>query len=153
MHPDRFSYLLRIRYGECDAQKVVFNARYADYVDLATAELFRSLGYETELQTGGLDYQLVKQTTEWRAPARYDQVLDIAVAAKNVGNTSFTLLTEFRLAGEERVIVTVETVYVHVDHHTLTKTPVPQHVREALGKGARGVVVDHAAYIKPRSQS
>ena len=32
----RFRYYLRVRYGECDAQKVVFNARYADYVDLGT---------------------------------------------------------------------------------------------------------------------
>ena len=34
-----FRYYLRVRYGECDAQKVVFNARYADYIDLATTEL------------------------------------------------------------------------------------------------------------------
>ena len=72
MTADRFRYFLRVRYGECDAQKVVFNARYADYVDLATAEFLRSMGYEKELQTGELDYQLVKQTIEWRAPARYD---------------------------------------------------------------------------------
>jgi len=31
-----FTLYLRVRYGECDAQKVVFNARYADYVDVAT---------------------------------------------------------------------------------------------------------------------
>jgi acyl-CoA thioester hydrolase len=145
---DRFCYLFRVRYGECDAQKVVFNARYADYVDLATAELFRSLGYEKQLQTSELDYQLVKQTLEWRAPARYDQVLDASVAAKHVGNTSFTLLTEFRIAGDERVIVSAETVYVHVDTHTLTKAPVPQHLRDALAQGAKGVVVDHAAYLR-----
>ena len=29
MNPERFRYFLRVRYGECDAQKVVFNARYA----------------------------------------------------------------------------------------------------------------------------
>ncbi len=33
---------------------------------LATAEFFRALGYEKEIQTGELDFQLVKQTTEWR---------------------------------------------------------------------------------------
>ena len=151
MNAARFSYFFRVRYGECDAQKVVFNARYADYVDLATAELFRSLGYEKEMQSAELDYQLVKQTLEWRAPARYDQVLEASVAAKHVGTTSFTLLTEFRLAGEERVIVTAETVYVHVDNRTLTKSPVPQHLREALEKGAKGVVVDHAAYLRRHS--
>jgi acyl-CoA thioester hydrolase len=78
-HP--FRYYLRVRYGECDAQKVVFNARYGDYVDLASGEFFRALGYGEELASGELDFQLVRQTFEWKAPARFDQVLEIAVSA------------------------------------------------------------------------
>jgi acyl-CoA thioester hydrolase len=144
MHP--FRYFLRVRYGECDPQRVVFNARYGDYVDLAVAEYFRALGFEKEIQTGELDYQLVKQTIEWRAPARYDQVLEASVATKHLGTTSFTLQADFRIADEDRVIVTSETVYVHVDTHTLTKAPLPPHVREALTRGAPGVTVDHAAW-------
>ncbi len=143
----RFRYYLRTRYSECDAQKVVFNSRYGDYTDVATAEFFRALGYGKEMQTGELDFQLVKQTTEWRAPARYDQVLEISVSTKHLGNTSFTLATEFRLAGDERVIVNVETVYVHVDHHTLTKSPLPPALRAAMERGASNVTIDHAAYL------
>jgi acyl-CoA thioester hydrolase len=143
---ERFRYYLRVRYGECDAQKVVFNARYADYVDLATAEFLRALGYEKEIQTGELDYQLVKQTLEWRAPARYDQVLEISVATKHLGTTSFTFFTEFRVAGSEAVIATAETVYVHVNTQTLKKQPLPDAWRESFGRGAAGVEVDHAGY-------
>jgi acyl-CoA thioester hydrolase len=142
-----FRYYFRVRYGECDAQKVVFNSRYGDYVDLAAAELFRALGYEKEMQSGELDYQLVKQTTEWRGPARYDQVIEAGVSTKHLGNTSFSLLTEFRIAGEERVIVSVETVYVYVDTHTLTKMSLPQHLRDALTRGAPGLSADHAGYL------
>lgn len=144
----RFRYYLRTRYNECDAQKVVFNARYAEYTDVAAAEFFRALGYEKEMQTGELDYQLVKQTTEWRAPARYDQVLEISVFTKHLGNTSFTLATEFRIAGDERVTVNVETVYVHVDHHTLQKSPLPPALRAALERGASNVTIDHAGYLR-----
>jgi len=142
----RFHFYLRVRYGECDAQKVVFNTRYADYVDLAVTEYFRALGYEEEMRSGELDYQLVKQTMEWRAPARYDQVLDASVVATRIGNTSFTLFTEFRIAGSEDVIVTGETVYVHVDTLTLTKQALPQRLRDALQRGAAGHVSDHAGY-------
>src|SRR6516164_8170404 len=139
-----YRYYLRVRYGECDAQKVVFNARYGDYVDLATSEFLRALGHEEQLVSGELDFQLVKQTFEWKAPARYDQVLEIAVRAKHIGNTSFTLGSEFRIAGDhDRVIVTVETVYVMVKQHTLTKTPVSPELRAAMEKGAAGVTVDH----------
>jgi acyl-CoA thioester hydrolase len=143
---ERFRYFLRVRYGECDAQKVVFNSRYADYVDLATAEWLRALGFEKELQSGELDYQLVKQTLEWKAPARYDQVIEASVASKHIGNTSFTLATEFRIAGTEPIIATVETVYVHVNTKTLTKQSLPQAWREAFLRGATSVVVDHAGW-------
>ena len=37
-----FRYYLRVRYQECDAQHVVFNARYGDYVDLACFEFLRA---------------------------------------------------------------------------------------------------------------
>jgi acyl-CoA thioester hydrolase len=146
---ERFRFYLRVRYGECDAQKVVFHSRYADYVDVAVGEYFRVLGYEKEMQTGELDFQLVRQTTQWHAPARYDQVLDISIAASHTGNTSFALRAEFRIAGSEDVIVTVESVYVHVDTHTLKKMPLPERLREALTRGADGHVCDHAGYFSP----
>ena len=107
-----FRYYLRTRYGECDAQKVVFNSRYGEYVDLAVGEYFRALGYEKEMVSGELDYQLVKQTTEWKAPIRYDDVAEISVDVVKLGNTSFTLACEFRVAGKPEVTARSETVYV-----------------------------------------
>jgi acyl-CoA thioester hydrolase len=141
-----FTYYLRVRYGECDAQKVVFNARYGDYVDIAVNEFLRALGYGEELLSGELDFQLVKQTTEWRAPARFDQVLAASVAATRLGTTSFTFTTEFRIAGDDRVICTVETVYVLVDAQTLAKKSLPDDIRAAFERGAPGVITDHAGW-------
>lgn len=143
---EAFCYYLRVRYGECDAQKVVFNSRYGDYVDLAVTEFFRALGYGDELASGELDYQLVKQTTEWKAPAHFDEVLAASVVTQHLGNTSFSLLCQFRLAGSDAVIVSSETVYVLVDGPTLSKRPLPDSLRAALTAGATGVI-DHAAYL------
>ena len=142
-----FRYYLRVRYGECDAQKVVFNARYADYIDLATTEFIRALGFGEAFMDGTLDYQLVKLVVEWKAPAHFDQVLELSVYATRLGNTSFTLATEFRIAGRPEIIVTAETVNVVVEAHTLRKTPLPPDFRAALEKGAAGVITDHAAYL------
>jgi len=144
-----FRYYLRVRYIECDAQKVVFNSRYAEYVDVSITEFLRAAGLLHEFVEGDLDFQLVKQTVEWRAPARYDQVLELSVAPTHLGNTSFTMLTEFRVAdrpGDDRVIVTVETVYVLVDAKTLTKMSLPDRVRVALQNGAAGLETDHAGF-------
>jgi len=139
-----FRYLLRVRYAECDAQKVVFNSRYGDYVDLAVTEFFRALGYGEALTDGSLDYQLVKQTLEWKAPARFDQVLAVSVRATRLGTTSFDLVTEFRVHGEDAVLARGETIYVLVDAESLRKRPLPDDLRAALERGARGDVIDHA---------
>ena len=142
-----FRYYLRVRYIECDAQKVVFNSRYSEYVDVSMNEFLRAIGVLPEFLEGHLDFQLVKQTVEWKAPARFDQVLELSIAATRLGNTSFTVGAELRIAGEEHVIVTVETVYVLVDGRTLTKLPLPDALRAALEEGAAGRVTDHAAFL------
>src|SRR5262249_40833626 len=143
-----FRYYLRVRYIECDAQKVVFNSRYADYVDVGVTEFLRAAGVLPDFIDGPLDFQLVKQTVEWKAPARYDQVLELSIAPTRLGTTSFTVGTQFRIAGDDRVIVTAETVYVLVDARTMTKQPIPDALRSALEIGAAGRVTDHAARLE-----
>ena len=142
-----FRYYLRTRVSECDLQGVVFNARYGEYVDLAVTEYFRALGYGAELKNYELDYQLVKQTTEWKSPARFDDVIEISVQAKHLGNTSFTMLCEFRIADAPAIIATSETVYVLVDHDTLTKKKIPDALRANIERGVEAVT-DHAAYLR-----
>lgn len=143
-----FRYYLRVRYAECDAQKVVFNSRYSDYVDISTNEFLRAIGFGEAVVSGELDFQLVKQTLEWKAPARFDQVLEISVYASHLGNTSFTLMAEFRIANDERILATAETVYVMVVPHVLTKMPLPAGFRAALESGARGKIIDHADFLR-----
>ena len=142
-----FRYYLRVRYLECDAQKVVFNSRYSEYVDVAINEFLRAIGVLDDFIAGHLDFQLVKQTIEWKAPARFDQVLELSIAATRLGKTSFTVRTDFRLAAVDLVIVTIETVYVLVDAATLTKLSLPEGLRTALDQGAAGRVTDHAAFL------
>lgn len=140
---NHFRYYLRVRYSECDAQKVVFNSRYGDYVDVATVEFFRALG----IDVGILEYHLVKQTVEWKSPARFDNILELSVSVSHLGTTSFTIATEFRLAGDEQIITTVETVSVMIDANTMKKVSIPADLRTALERGAPGVIIDHAGYL------
>jgi acyl-CoA thioester hydrolase len=128
-----FTHQLRVRYGECDAQKVVFNSRYGDYVDIAVLEFMRALPMGERFLNGELDYQLVKQTTEWKSPARFDDELAITVSTVSLGTTSFTLRAEFRKSGQDAVLAVSETVYVLMDGATLRKMPLPADVRTALG--------------------
>jgi acyl-CoA thioester hydrolase len=144
---DAFRLLLRVRYSECDAQGIVFNARWAEYIDVAASEYTRALFGSVDPAVTGCDWRLVKQTVEWRAPGRYDDVLDIQVRTRRVGTTSFTLGFEFRRSPGDEVLVTAETVYVMIEPSRGTKRPVTDGERAALERGAAGVTVDHAAAL------
>ena len=64
-----FVYRLRVRFAECDPQKVAFNGVYGLYIDLAVFEFMRAMGFGESLVKGPLDYQVVKQSVEWTGPA------------------------------------------------------------------------------------
>jgi acyl-CoA thioester hydrolase len=141
-----FRLLLRVRYGECDAQKVVYNARYAEYVDVAAAEFLRAV-WGTAMFGGGLDYQLVKLTIEWRGSARFDEVVDIEVKTARLGTTSFTLAMDLRtlpVAGDGRSVLSAEVVYVLCDDKEQKKMAIPADRRAALEAGAPGTITDFA---------
>jgi acyl-CoA thioester hydrolase len=138
-----FRYLLRVRYGECDGQKIVYNARYGEYVDLAASEFLRAV-WGDALFGGGFDYRLVRQVIDWKSPATYDQIVAISVRSGRIGTTSFTLSMELRVFGAEALLVAAETTYVLVRERDQTKHEIPAELRSQLETGASGVIVDHA---------
>lgn len=143
-----FELLIRVRYGECDAQQVVFNARYADYVDLAITEYFRALfGGFKKLLEQGLDNQVVRLAIDWRSPARFDDVLSLTVTTTRIGNTSYTMRVDFADRDTAREIASAEVTYVLVsagDHQKLT---LPDDFRARLDRGAPGQRIDQSGPV------
>jgi acyl-CoA thioester hydrolase len=145
---DQFTLLLRVRYGECDAQQVVFNARYADYIDVAMTEYFRVVvgGFQVLLDKG-LDNQVVSLNIDWLASAKFDDVLAIGVTTKKVGNTSYgfeILISDFTT---QKLIAKSSITYVMVDTQRYQKTPVPDWLREQLFSTASLPLVNHAGVL------
>lgn len=140
-----FQVLLRVRYYECDAQHVVFNARYADYVDTAVTEFFGYTvgGYKGMLDRN-IDNQVVRLAIDWQAPARFDDVLAISVETARVGKTSFTLSVHFSQHPSGQRVASAEITYVLVSSDRLEKTPVPDNFRQQLLAGAPGQLVSFA---------
>ena len=144
-----FRYYLRVRYQECDAQHVVFNARYGDFIDLACFEFLRAaLPSPQACCDGSFETQTVRQLVEWKGSARFNDVLAVSVRTGRVGRTSFSLNFEIRRAGEEEMLATCETTYVNVDKASFTKRPIAPEMRAALERGAPGRSVDHAGYLR-----
>ena len=146
-----FRYYLRVRYGECDQQGVVYNARYADYVDLACTEFLNAVLGRASVSGGGFEMQVVKLLIEWTASARNDDALEISVRLAKTGTTSFALGFEMRKVGSSNVIVTAETVNVHIEPKAWVKSPLPEAMRAKLSHAARGHFVDHAGVFTPKT--
>ena len=142
-----FTHLLRVRYSECDAQKVVFNGRYAEYVDIAATEFIKALwGDAKQLMDRGIDFQVVNLNLTWRAPAQFDDVLAIQVRTKHVGNSSYSLAFEFHNYATNTLIASAEAVYVMVDSQ-LNKKHIPDNLRADLNAGMPAMVVNHAGVL------
>ena len=126
-----FAHRLRVRYSECDPQGVVFNAHYATYFDIALTELWReAIGPYSEMTDAGTDMVVAEVRVRYHAPARFDDVLEIAVVPTRLGHTALTTRIGVRLAGE--LVVEGEMRHVFVDVPTRTKRPIPDAVRRGL---------------------
>lgn len=140
-----FRFRFRVRYAECDAQSVVFNARYADYVDIAVNEYIRTLfGDYQQLLAQDQDIQVVNLNLDYRAPARFDDVLEARIQAGRLGNTSFTLHLEFCRYGDNRTVAEADITYVMIQPSLMQKQTIPDATRALLEKGAPGVLISHA---------
>jgi acyl-CoA thioester hydrolase len=125
------SHRIRVRYGECDPQGVVFNAHYFAYFDIALTELWREAlgGYRTMMDEG-VDLVVAEATARYKAAARFDDELDLEVEVTRAGTTS--MATSLRIRRDGELLVEGEMVHVFIDREALTKTPIPERIRAAL---------------------
>jgi acyl-CoA thioester hydrolase len=128
---DPYVHRLRVRYGECDRQGVVFNANYFAYFDIAMTEIWRAaIGRYDAMVDSGVDMVVAEANARFLAPARFDDELEIAVKIERLGNTSSITRHLVRRDGEQLVEGTMR--HVFVDLETMRKTPIPDWIREAL---------------------
>jgi acyl-CoA thioester hydrolase len=126
-----FRHRFRVRYAECDAQSVVFNAHYFAYFDLALTELFRAVfgGYESMLERQ-VDLVVGEASARFLAPARFDDELEVAVSVTRLGTTGVT--THYELLRDGQLLVEGTLRHVVVNLGTHAKAPIPNWMREGL---------------------
>jgi len=69
---------LRVRYGETDPMKYVYYGNYAEYLEVARVELFRSIGISyNEIENRGVWLPVSDYSIKYLKPAFYDEELTI----------------------------------------------------------------------------
>ena len=71
-------HTLRVRYGETDPMKYVYYGNYAEYLEVARVELFRSIGISyNEIEKKGIWLPVSEYHIKYIKPAKYDDLLQI----------------------------------------------------------------------------
>jgi acyl-CoA thioester hydrolase len=126
-----FRHRLRVRYHECDQQGRVFHSHYFGYFDVVLTELWRAaFGSYQAVVDRGADLVVVEATATFRAPALFDDEIDLDLEVASMGTTSLTLAHHVRRNGE--LLVRARTAHVCIDPATMAKQPIPAFVREGL---------------------
>ena len=131
------THRLRVRWAEADMQGIVFNGHYLTYFDVAITEYWRAIGLpypQTTADSGGELYT-VKATVEYRAPARYDDELELMVRCARIGRSSLAFAIEIWRGDQQ--IVHGELIYVHADPHTRKSAPLPERLLRAIRRFER----------------
>lgn len=130
----RFRFSLRVRWSEVDAQGVVFNGRYLDYLEVAQAEYYRHLGVTLYDEEGRryFDTAAVRVELDFVAPARVDELLDVYTRVVKIGSSSITTATEIHRSGSEDLVARAQVVYVDYDSEAGVARRVPGDVRTLI---------------------
>ena len=127
-----YVHTVRVRYGECDMQRVVFNAHYMAYCDDAVDTWFRSVlapdgsGFESL----GFDFMLKTAPLTWHAPLTFGEAAELHCSVARWGNASFDVAIDGRARGEDRFSATI--TYVSTVPGENRPTRIPDVVRERL---------------------
>ena len=130
----RFKCTERVRWSDCDAQGIVFNGSYFDYLEVAQADYFRNLGFVLYDPKGRrhFDTATVKATLEYLAPARVDDLIDIYWKVERIGNTSLTTRSEIHNRATGDLLLRAEIIYVNFDSDAGVSRRVPDDLRALI---------------------
>jgi acyl-CoA thioester hydrolase len=126
-----FRHEMRVRYGECDPQGIVFNANYLAFFDVAFTELWRArIGAWDTMTERGYDAVVAEASMRFRRPARFDDVLGLELTVQEIGRSSLRTSVDI-LRGEE-LLVEGELRHVVVSTDTWRPAEMPDFIRTGL---------------------
>ena len=126
-----YVHRIRVRYGEADMQRVVYNPHYLTYCDDAVETWLQVL--HVDVFSYDWDFMLKKAAIEWQGSATVHDLIDISVEVVRWGTTSFDV--GFRGVVGERPVFTCTITYVGVRAGTTETMAPPDDVRRAMSGG------------------
>ena len=125
----------RVRFGDCDPGGVLYTPNIGFYVTESIREFMDHVmgaPFERAVLNLGVLPPAKSISVEFLSFMKWDDELEISVAVKEIGNTSYTFAVHGYCIGTPVFIA--EFTQVCVDPDTKRPTPIPQALRLALGQ-------------------
>ncbi len=91
---------IRVRYAETDAMGIVNNAVYPIWMELGRSEFLRKLGQSySEWEKQGVMMSVSELRVKYRAPAHYDELVEVRTQLKAAGRRKIVFAYEIRRDG------------------------------------------------------
>jgi acyl-CoA thioester hydrolase len=128
---ESYRHTIRVRFGECDPQGVVFNANWLAYFDVVMTELWRErAGDYNDMLASGTDMVVAEATVRFLGPAGFDDEVDFDVTVTRLGNTAVSTRIEASVNGSP--VASGDMRHVFIDPATKAKKPMPADIRAGL---------------------
>ena len=128
------THTLRVRYGETDPMKYVYYGNYAEYLEVARVELFRTLGISyDEIEKRGIWLPVSEYKIKYLKPAFYDEILEIHTYVRKVPGVKIEFEYEIFNDSEQK-ITEASTTLVFLDATTNKVSRCPNFLMELIQK-------------------
>jgi acyl-CoA thioester hydrolase len=131
---EQFSIDIRVPYADTDQMGVVYYANYLVYFERGRTEWLRHKGISyKELEAQGIFFPVVEAVCNYKAPARYDDLITVRTALAPLGVASALFQCEVLRDGV--LLASGHTKHLFVDT-SFKPTRIPAALRSVLeGKG------------------
>jgi acyl-CoA thioester hydrolase len=97
-----FTHRVRVRFAETDAMGIVHHSRYLPMMEEARVRYLDHVGHPYhEIRKEG-DMAVLEVSLRYRQPLRFDELVDIHIALRDVTRTTFQMHYALTVAGELR---------------------------------------------------
>ena len=111
------STTFRVRYAETDQMSVVYYANYFVWFEIGRTDYCRQRGfaYRDMEKEDGLCIIVAEARCRYKAPARYDDEIEVRTALRDVRRRVLTFVYEVYRQSDETLLAEGETVHVITD--------------------------------------
>jgi acyl-CoA thioester hydrolase len=128
----------RVEFSQTDAAGIMHFAAFFELMEQAEHELLRSLGLSVVMHDaeGTISWPRVAARCDFRAAARFEELLTIEVQLTRLGTKSVTYAYRFFRDGDELAVGEITAVCCRmIDHAPPQSIEIPASIREKLARG------------------